>query len=199
MPRRSRTSSSRRFGASQIANANMPRKRCDAVVAPLLVGVDDRLGVGPACGSVAVRLELAPELGVVVDLAVERRPRRCRLRSTSGCCPVLRSTMLRRRWARAARRRRIRPASSGPRWAMMSRIAMRAPAHRGEPVTRHRAGDAAHAPPSEQASATNVQKKRRNLLSAGKSCRAEWKRRCTRGYGESAASGRAASGVVDVR
>ena len=56
----------------------------DAGVAPLLVGVDDRLGVGARAVAVAGGFELGPDVGVVVDLAVEDDPDRCRLRSTSG-------------------------------------------------------------------------------------------------------------------
>src|SRR5262249_12180586 len=40
----------------------------------------------------------------------------------SGCWPLLRSTMLRRRCASAALSSQCRPASSGPRYAMMSRM-----------------------------------------------------------------------------
>jgi len=46
----------------------------DAVVAPLLVGVDDRLGVGRGGEPVAVGLELLAQLPEVVDLAVEDDP-----------------------------------------------------------------------------------------------------------------------------
>ena len=54
----------------------------DAVVAPLLVGVDDRLGVASACGSGGPRASSSrPDVGVVVDLAVEDDPDRCRPRS----------------------------------------------------------------------------------------------------------------------
>ena len=48
----------------------------DAVVAPLLVGVDDRFGVGARAVAVAGRFELRPDVGVVVDLAVEDDPDR---------------------------------------------------------------------------------------------------------------------------
>ena len=43
----------------------------DAGIAPLLVGVDDRLGVGARAIAMPGALELAPQIGVVVDLAVE--------------------------------------------------------------------------------------------------------------------------------
>src|SRR5206468_12461461 len=42
----------------------------DAALAPLAVGGEDHLRVGGAAEAVALRLELAPELPVVVDLAV---------------------------------------------------------------------------------------------------------------------------------
>ncbi len=42
-----------------------------AVRSPLLVGVDDRLGVAARAEAVAAGLQLGPQLGVVVDLAVE--------------------------------------------------------------------------------------------------------------------------------
>jgi hypothetical protein len=47
-----------------------------AVVAPLLVGVDDDLGVGLRGEGVAQLLELGAQLAVVVDLAVEDEPDR---------------------------------------------------------------------------------------------------------------------------
>src|SRR5688500_10302001 len=43
----------------------------DAVVAELLVGMDDGFGVGAAVVAVAVALEADPQIGVVVDFAVE--------------------------------------------------------------------------------------------------------------------------------
>ena len=48
----------------------------DAVVAPLLVGVDDALGVRLRAIDVAEAFELAPEVAVVVNLAVEADPDR---------------------------------------------------------------------------------------------------------------------------
>jgi hypothetical protein len=45
-----------------------------ALVAPLLVGVHDRLGIRPRAIHVAARLQLAPDVGVVVDFPVEDRP-----------------------------------------------------------------------------------------------------------------------------
>ncbi len=45
-----------------------------AVGAPFLVGVDDCFGVGSRAEGMAARLELAPQAGVVVDLAIEHDP-----------------------------------------------------------------------------------------------------------------------------
>ncbi len=47
-----------------------------AVVAPLFVGVDDRLGVGMRTVAMAARFEIAANAGVVVDFAVEDHPDR---------------------------------------------------------------------------------------------------------------------------
>ena len=52
----------------------MPRSRLRAVGAPLFVGVDDGFGVGVGAEEVAARDELAAQLDVVVDLAVEDDP-----------------------------------------------------------------------------------------------------------------------------
>ena len=49
----------------------MPRKRVDALLAPLLPGVDDDFGVALGAEDVAERGELRDQLLVVVDLAVE--------------------------------------------------------------------------------------------------------------------------------
>src|SRR5206468_11184857 len=46
----------------------------DAALAPLAVGGEDDLGVGRATEAVAVRLQLATQLPVVVDLAVVDEP-----------------------------------------------------------------------------------------------------------------------------
>src|SRR5439155_22131140 len=46
------------------------------LVAPLLVAVDDHFGVAPSLEDVAVRLQFLPELGEVVDLAIEHDPHR---------------------------------------------------------------------------------------------------------------------------
>src|SRR5205085_7356795 len=48
----------------------------DAALAPLAVGGEDDLGVGRAAEAVALGLELAAELPVVVDLAVVDEPKR---------------------------------------------------------------------------------------------------------------------------
>ena len=48
----------------------------DAGVTVFLVGVDDRFGVGMSLEPVAARLEIAPELEVVVDFPVEHNPDR---------------------------------------------------------------------------------------------------------------------------
>src|SRR5438067_5231467 len=48
----------------------------DALVAPLLVRVDDRFGVRAGLVAMTARFEIAPNLGVVVDLAVEDDPDR---------------------------------------------------------------------------------------------------------------------------
>ena len=76
MPSLSRTMTSLRFGRSQMAVTNIPRSLRDEILPPFLVGVDDGLGVGPRPENVAARLELLPELGEIVDLAVVGRPDR---------------------------------------------------------------------------------------------------------------------------
>ena len=94
----------------------------DAAVAPLFVGVDDGLGVRPGAIAMAGASRLAADLGVVVDLAVEDDPDRAVF--------VRRAAAARRRDRRCSAadgrgrraRRRISPASSGPRWVMTSRI-----------------------------------------------------------------------------
>ena len=48
----------------------------DARVAPLFVGVNDGLGVGARAVAMAGGFELRPDVGVVVDLAVEDDPDR---------------------------------------------------------------------------------------------------------------------------
>ena len=74
MPKRSRASSSWRLRSSQIANANMPRRRSTQRAPSLLVEVDDRLGVAVGRKTWPRALEVAPQLAVVVDLAVEDDP-----------------------------------------------------------------------------------------------------------------------------
>ena len=51
-----------------------PLQAPDGVGSPLFVGVNDRLGVRGGPEAMAARLELLPELAVVVDLAVEDDP-----------------------------------------------------------------------------------------------------------------------------
>src|SRR5205085_8015795 len=53
-----------------------PVEALDAVVAPLLVGGEDHLRVARGAEPAALRLELAPQLTVVVDLAVVEEPER---------------------------------------------------------------------------------------------------------------------------
>jgi hypothetical protein len=48
----------------------MPWKRTRAVVAELLIGVDDDLGIRMGLETVSLRLELVAQLAEVVDLAV---------------------------------------------------------------------------------------------------------------------------------
>ena len=75
-PSRSRASSSRRFGASQMRKREHAAEPVNAIVTPLLVGVDDGLGVGPRTVAVPALLEIAPDCGVVVDLPVVDDPDR---------------------------------------------------------------------------------------------------------------------------
>jgi hypothetical protein len=65
-----------------------PAEPLHTVVAPLLVRVDDRFRVALGPVLVAVLNELASSVGVVVDFAVEQRPRSCRLRwrAAAGQC-----------------------------------------------------------------------------------------------------------------
>ena len=70
MPKRSREQNSLRRRPSQSANAHIPLKRFDALLAPLLVRGEDDLGVGARPEAVAQRLELSAQLDVVEDLAV---------------------------------------------------------------------------------------------------------------------------------
>ena len=71
MPRWSRASSIRRFVASQMANANMPLNRWTQALAPLLIGVDDDLGIGTGSERMAELDQLLAQFDEVVDLAVE--------------------------------------------------------------------------------------------------------------------------------
>ncbi len=75
-PRRSRASSRRHRRLSQMAKANIPRRWSTHAVAPLFVPVDDRLGVRSGAVAVSDGLQLGPEVGVVVDLAVVADPHR---------------------------------------------------------------------------------------------------------------------------
>ena len=74
MPKPSRARNSSRASRSQMAKANSPFNLLQAGLAPLLVGVDEDLGVGARAEAVAERLELRGQLGVVEDLAVLHRP-----------------------------------------------------------------------------------------------------------------------------
>ena len=66
--------------AASVQVADRERKHAveplDARVAVFLVGVDDRFGVGVRPEPVSARLEIAPQLEVVVDFAVEHDPDR---------------------------------------------------------------------------------------------------------------------------
>ena len=69
---------------SQMANANMPRKRVDAIRPILLVGVDDGFGVAPGTVSMAGLFQSGTQIGVVENFAVVRRSRARRPRWTSA-------------------------------------------------------------------------------------------------------------------
>ena len=88
--------------------------------------VDDHLGVGVVgAEDVAEPLELRPQLGVVVDLAVEDEPDASRPRSPSAASPRReRSMIASRRKPRPTRPSAATqvPAPSGPRCAIASRI-----------------------------------------------------------------------------
>ena len=123
-------------GKQQPAPGRVPGSRrrtaaqpLDAGVAPLLVGVDDRFGCRSVCDNRwPAALELLPHRRMVVDLAVEDdlAPNRLRCRAAGG---EAMSTMLRRRWPRAADQSTNNPASSGPEWERDVALAVRARRH----------------------------------------------------------------------
>ena len=107
----------------------VPDRECEhaaeavhAVVAPLFIRVDDGLGVRARAVAMPGRFELAADVGVVVDLAVEHDP--------DGAVFVGQRLLARARDRRcsdgggrgAAHSSQWRPASSGPRWVMTSRM-----------------------------------------------------------------------------
>ena len=76
MPSRSRASSTRRAAQVGDREGEHAVELLDAGVAVLFVGVDDGFGVGLGAEAMAAGLELAAELAMVVDLAVEDDPDR---------------------------------------------------------------------------------------------------------------------------
>ena len=112
----------------------------DAVDAPLLVGVQQHLGVGviglPLV--LAERLQLAAQLGVVVDFAVERDRRPLPSRFDIGCAAASDRSMIdSRRCPSAQWRSRERPQAGAVRTTMRHAIAHpRDDVRTGSPIAR---------------------------------------------------------------
>ena len=145
MPSRSRPSSTRPLSRSTIANANMPVQVVDEAVAPVVVGLEQHLGVAVREEPVAVAGQFVAQVLVVVDAAVPADGQaRGRNRPSAGAPASDRSMIFRRRWPSATRPCDHTPAPSGPRGAIASAMAETAADIRRLAVETHLAGGSTH-------------------------------------------------------
>ena len=122
LAKRSRAISRRRRFAVPQREGKHAVELLDHFVAILFVKMRKHFGVGRAAKRVAALFEIAAQLAIVVDLAVENDGDAL-VFVEDGCSPVTRSMMARRRMPSATPVVTNRPSESGPRWTMRSHIA----------------------------------------------------------------------------